>query len=109
VEGVIHWVSADHSVPAEIRLYDRLFQVSDPAGVEDDFTKYVDPGSLETLTSCYVEASLKGAAPGSWYHFERLGYFCVDAKDSLPDRLVFNRIVSLRDSWGKIASVLSRK
>jgi glutaminyl-tRNA synthetase len=109
VEGVIHWVSANHAVSAEIRLYDRLFQIPDPAGVEDDFTKYLNPGSLETLTSCYVEASLKDAEPGSRYQFERLGYFCVDAKDSLPDRLVFNRIVSLRDSWGKIASVLSRK
>ena len=103
VEGVIHWVSANHSVPAEVRLYDRLFQIAGPAGVEDDFTKYVNPGSLETLTSCYVEASLKGAAPGSRYQFERLGYFCVDPKDSLPGKPVFNRIVSLRDSWGKIA------
>jgi len=109
VEGVIHWVSANHAVSAEIRLYDRLFQIPDPAGVEDDFTKYLNPGSLETLTSCYVEASLKDAEPRSRYQFERLGYFCVDAKDSLSDRLVFNRIVSLRDSWGKIASVLSRK
>jgi glutaminyl-tRNA synthetase len=103
VEGVIHWVSANHSVPVEIRLYDRLFQITDPASVGDDVTKYLNPGSLKTLTSCYVEASLKGAAPGNRYQFERLGYFCVDSKDSSPDRPVFNRIVSLRDSWGKIA------
>ena len=103
VEGVIHWVSANHSVPAEVRLYDRLFIIPDPASVEDDVTKYLNPGSLETLASCYVEVSLAHATPGSRYQFERLGYFCVDSKDSLPDKLVFNRIVSLRDSWGKIA------
>jgi glutaminyl-tRNA synthetase len=103
VEGVIHWVSANHSVPAEVRLYDRLFQIPDPASVEDDVTKYLNPGSLETLTSCYVEANLAHTIPGSRYQFERLGYFCVDSKNSSPDRLVFNRIVSLRDSWGKIA------
>jgi glutaminyl-tRNA synthetase len=103
VEGVIHWVSANHSVPAEVRLYDRLFIIPDPASVEDDVTKYLNPGSLETLTSCYVEVSLAHATPGSRYQFERLGYFCVDSKDSFPRKLIFNRIVSLRDSWGKIA------
>ena len=103
VEGVIHWVSANHSVPAEVRLYDRLFIIPDPASVEDDITKYLNPGSLETLTSCYVEVSLAHATPGSRYQFERLGYFCVDSKDSFPRKLIFNRIVSLRDSWGKIA------
>jgi len=103
VEGVIHWVSAKHSVPAEIRLYDRLFQVADPMGEGDDFTKYLNPKSLETLTSCRLESSLAGAAPGTQFQFERVGYFCVDAKDSSPGRLVFNRIVSLRDSWAKVA------
>ncbi len=103
VEGVIHWVSAPHSVLAEIRLYDRLFQVPDPMGKGDDFTKYLNPRSLETLTSCRVESSLTAAAPGSRYQFERLGYFCVDSKDSSARRLVFNRIVPLRDSWAKIS------
>ncbi len=104
VEGVIHWVSANHSLPAEVRLYDRLFNVADPTGEEDDFTKYLNPKSLEPLSSCRVESSLIGAAPGSRYQFERLGYFCVDSKDSSPKKLVFNRIVSLRDSWAKVAS-----
>jgi glutaminyl-tRNA synthetase len=103
VEGVIHWVSANHSVSADVRLYDRLFQVADPMGEGDDFTKYLNPRSLEILTSCRVESSLTVAAPGSRYQFERLGYFCIDPKDSSPERLVFNRIVSLRDSWAKVA------
>jgi glutaminyl-tRNA synthetase len=103
VEGVIHWVSTDHSVPAEIRLYDRLFQISNPAGEGDDYIKHLNPRSLETLTSCRVESSLANAVPGSRYQFERLGYFCVDPKDSSSKKLVFNRIVSLRDSWAKVA------
>ena len=103
VDGVIHWVSADRSVPAEVRLYDRLFRIEDPAGVEDGFTKYLNQGSLETLSPCYVEESLKDAAPEARYQFERLGYFCVDVKDSTLGKPVFNRIVSLRDSWTKIA------
>jgi len=104
VEGVIHWVSANHSVPAEVRLYDRLFQIADPMAKEDDFTKYLNPRSLETLTSCRVESSLAGALPGSRFQFERLGYFYLDPKDSSPGKLVFNRIVPLRDSWAKVAS-----
>jgi glutaminyl-tRNA synthetase len=103
VEGVIHWISADHSAPAEVRLYDRLFQVADPASGEDDFTKCLNPRSLETLTSCRVESSLADAEPGTRYQFERLGYFCVDSKDSFPGRLVLNRVVTLRDSWAKIS------
>jgi glutaminyl-tRNA synthetase len=103
VEGVIHWVSANHAVPAEVRLYDRLFQIPDPAGVTDDFAKYLNPGSLETLLSAQVEPSLVLAPPGGSYQFERLGYFCADLKDSVAGKPVFNRIVPLRDSWGKIA------
>ncbi len=103
VEGVIHWVSAEHSWGAEVRLYDRLFTVQDPAAVEDDVMNYLNPGSFETLVSCRVEPSLAGAQAGSRYQFERLGYFCIDVKDSSPGALVFNRIVPLRDSWGKIA------
>jgi len=103
VEGVIHWVSANHSIPSEVRLYDRLFQVSDPMDAGDDFVKYLNPESLETLTSCRVESGLAGAAPGSRYQFERLGYFCVDPVDSSHKALVFNRTVTLRDTWAKIS------
>jgi glutaminyl-tRNA synthetase len=72
-------------------------------GKGDDFTKYLNPGSLETLTSCRVEPGLASAAPGSRFQFERIGYFCVDSEDSSPERLVFNRIATLRDSWAKIS------
>ena len=102
VPGVIHWVSAEHCVSAEIRLYDRLFSIEDP-GSQDDFLKYLNPESLETLINCYVEQSLKNAGPGRQFQFERLGYFCVDAKDSTDRKPVFNRVVALRDSWAKIA------
>ena len=104
VRGTIHWVSARHSLQAEVRLYDRLFTTEDPGNAADghDFRSNLNPSSLETLTSCRVEPSLAGAAPGSRYQFERLGYFCVDTVDSSPERLVFNRTASLRDSWAKI-------
>jgi glutaminyl-tRNA synthetase len=101
VPGVIHWVSARDCVPAEVRLYDRLFSIEDP-GSEEDFIKYLNPNSLETLTACYVETNLKNAEPGSQYQFERLGYFCVD-QDTVAGKPVFNRVVPLRDSWAKIA------
>jgi len=103
VEGIIHWVSASHSLPAETRLYDRLFGVVDPAGEADDFTKFLNSRSLETLTSCRVESSVAQAPPGSRYQFERLGYFCIDSKDSHPGKIVFNRIVPLRDSWTRVS------
>ena len=102
VDATIHWVSADHSVSGEVRLYDRLFRVANPLGEEGDFTKYLNPKSFERIDSCRLEPSLKGAAPGSRYQFERLGYFCVDLKDSTPGRPVFNRVVTLRDSWAKM-------
>jgi glutaminyl-tRNA synthetase len=101
VQGVIHWVSADHCVLAQVRLYDRLFSIHDP-GSEEDFTKYLNPESLTILTECYAELSLKNTEPGSKYQFERLGYFCVDP-DTAAGKPVFNRIVPLRDSWTKIA------
>ena len=104
VQGVIHWLSAEHCVPAEVRLYDRLFRIQDPGGLGDDFAEYLNPGSLETLTTCYVEPSLKDAKPGCSYQFERLGYFCIDTRDSATGRPVFNRVVPLRDSWAKIAA-----
>ena len=103
VKGVIHWVSAENCVPAEVRLYDRLFQVPNPAGESEEFTEYLNPNSLEILTSCYVESGLKDAEPGRRYQFERIGYFCVDSGDSLSGSPVFNRVVPLRDTWGKIA------
>jgi glutaminyl-tRNA synthetase len=99
VQGVIHWVSAMHSVPAQVRLYDRLFSIEDP-GSEEDFLKYLNPGSLDILTDCYAEESLKDTKPGNQYQFERLGYFCVDL-DTQRGNPVFNRIVPLRDSWAK--------
>jgi glutaminyl-tRNA synthetase len=102
VDGVIHWVSAEDSIPTEVRLYDRLFQAADLLDVQGDVMDHLNPGSFERISSCRVEASLAGAQAGSRYQFERLGYFCTDEKDSTPGRLVFNRIVSLRDSWAKV-------
>jgi glutaminyl-tRNA synthetase len=104
VRGTLHWVSAAHSLSAEVRLYDRLFKKVSPDGEKDgaDFKTFLNPDSLETLTSCRVEPSLAGAVPGSRFQFERLGYFCVDSFDSSGETLVFNRTVTLRDSWAKI-------
>lgn len=104
VEGVIHWVSAKHAIPVEVRLYDRLFRIPNPMEGEEDFTAYLNPNSLQTLNPCYVEPSLADAKPGDRFQFERLGYFCVDSKDTKPRKPVFNRIVPLRDSWAKIAN-----
>jgi len=103
VKSTLHWVSAEHALEAEVRLYDHLFNREDPTDVEDgtDFRDYLNPNSLEILTSCRVEPILGGAPPGSRYQFERQGYFCVDP-DSSPEKLVFNRVVSLRDTWSKI-------
>jgi glutaminyl-tRNA synthetase len=104
VKGTIHWVSAAHALKAEVRLYDRLFTVENPGDVAECET-VLNPDSLKTVTG-YVEPSLAGATPGSRYQFERLGYFCVDSKDSSAERLVFNRTVTLRDTWAKIAKKL---
>jgi glutaminyl-tRNA synthetase len=101
VKATLHWVSAAHACTAEVRLYEHLFLTPNPDEAED-FTTVLNPRSLERLTACYVEPSLTNAAPGSRYQFERLGYFSVDSKDSTPERLVFNRTVSLRDTWAKI-------
>ncbi len=100
VEGIIHWVSASHAVPAEMRLYDRLFLIPNPAGKEE-FIKYLNPQSLEIIQG-FVEPTLAQAAPGAHYQFERLGYFCVDPVEFAAGRLVFNRTVTLKDSWAKI-------
>lgn len=105
VRGTLHWVSASHAVAAEVRLYENLFLKADPDDDSDgtEFTDNLNPDSLETLTNCWVEPGLLAASPGSIFQFERQGYFCVDSVDSKPEHLVFNRTVSLRDSWAKIA------
>ncbi|KGK10685.1 glutamine--tRNA ligase [Vibrio navarrensis] len=100
VKGVIHWVSADKGVPAEIRLYDRLFTVPNPAAA-DDFAATINPESLTVLNG-FVEPSLVEAQAEKGYQFERMGYFCADSKDSSKEHLVFNRTVGLRDTWAKI-------
>ena len=104
VRGTLHWVSAAHALEAEVRLYDHLFVKANPSDEKDgsDFKSCLNPNSLETLTSCRVEPTLADTAPGSRYQFERQGYFCVDSVDSSNGALVFNRTVSLRDSWAKI-------
>lgn len=102
-KGTIHWVSANYAYNAEVRLYDRLFSVENPEGEEGkDFTEFLNPNSLEILNNCKLEPSLKSALPGEKFQFERLGYFCVDTKYSKEGSPVFNRIVTLRDSWSKI-------
>jgi len=98
VKGVIHWVSAAHALDAEVRLYDRLFKVPNPAA-EDNFCDALNPDSLQVITAAKVEASLAGAELGSRFQFERVGYFCLDTEDSSADKLVFNRTVTLRDVW----------
>lgn len=100
VKATIHWVSAQHALPAEVRLYDRLFNNPDPEA-SGDFIADINPDSLKILTGCLLEPSLKDAQPGDTFQFERVGYFCVDV-DSAPGALVFNRTVELRDSWAKI-------
>ncbi|RZB35032.1 MAG: glutaminyl-tRNA synthetase [Desulfobacteraceae bacterium Eth-SRB1] len=104
VRGTLHWVSASHSIKAEVRLYDRQFIKENPAEGKDtvDFMDYLNPNSMEILTSCRVEPGLAGAKQGSRYQFERLGYFCVDSVDSHEGALVFNRTATLRDSWARI-------
>ena len=104
VKGVIHWVSARHAVPAEVRLFDRLFVKEDMNDIEEGktFEDYLNPDSLKTVTG-YLEPSLNEAAEGDTFQFERLGYFCVD-RDSTTARKVFNRTVTLKDSWAKMAA-----
>ena len=100
VKGTLHWVSVEHSIPAEVRLYDRLFSVENPLADERDFHELINPNSLEIRTNCYVEEYLKDAKPFDHFQFQRIGYFNVDP-DSTTENLVFNRTVSLRDSWAK--------
>ncbi len=105
VKATLHWVSAAHAIEVETRLYDRLFLANNPDDVEEglDFKSNLNPNSLEILKGCYVEQSLADAVPGRIYQFERQGYFCVDPIASQNGKLVFNRTISLRDSWAKIA------
>jgi glutaminyl-tRNA synthetase len=104
VKATLHWVSAAHALPAEVRLYTTLFSKRDAGEVEEgvDWKTNLNPKSLEVLTGCRVEPSLKDASPGARYQFERLGYFCADSRDSGPGGLVFNRTVTLRDPWANI-------
>jgi glutaminyl-tRNA synthetase len=103
VKATLHWVSAAHALPVEVRLYDRLFAVEDPENVPEGktFVDCINPHALEVLRGSQAEPSLAGSQPGTRVQFERLGYFCVDP-DSTPGSLVFNRTVSLRDTWAKI-------
>ncbi|MDX2019128.1 MAG: glutamine--tRNA ligase/YqeY domain fusion protein [Deltaproteobacteria bacterium] len=105
IRGTLHWVSATGSLPAQIRNYDRLFTVENPLdeALGGDFRKHLNPKSLEVLQEARVEPSLATAANGTRFQFERLGYYCVDSQDSRPDKLVFNRTITLKDSWSKVA------
>ncbi|MCU0650886.1 MAG: glutamine--tRNA ligase/YqeY domain fusion protein [Candidatus Omnitrophica bacterium] len=108
VKATLHWVSSRHAVPLGVRLYDNLFTKRDPDDIPEGshFTVNLNPGSLETIGSCMAEPGLKNARPGSRYQFERLGYFFADPADSAPGAPVFNRTVTLRDTWAKIESKL---
>lgn len=105
VKGTIHWVSAAHAIKAEVRIYEHLFTKRDPGETPEgeDFIANLNPSSLEVLKGCRLEPSLEGASPGDRYQFERLGYFYADHENSVSGKPVFNRTVSLRDSWGKIS------
>ncbi len=104
VKATLHWVSAPHSLEAEVRLYNTLFTKENPNDTEEgrDFTDYLNPKSLEVLTDCRLEPGLKDARAGAGYQFERMGYFCVDSVDSAPGKPVFNRTVTLKDEWAKL-------
>jgi len=110
VKSTLHWVSAPHAVSAGVRLYDRLFSAPNPEKVDEGkgFKDNLNPNSLELVTSSKLEPALGSAKGGERFQFERLGYFCVDAKDSLPGKPVFNRIVTLRDTWAKIEKTMRR-
>jgi glutaminyl-tRNA synthetase len=111
VKGTIHWVSAPHAIDAEIRLYDRLFVKEDPnqVGIGETFLSNLNPNSLQVLTHCKLEPMLGSAPPGGRYQFERVGYFCVDTVYSKPGSPVFNRTVSLKDTWAKIEQRAARE
>ena len=104
VKATLHWVSAEHAIDAEVRLYDRLFSNENPMDVPEgeDFHQNINPDSLKILTGCKLEPSLANAQPGHRCQFERLGYFCVDTTDSKPGQPIFNRTVTLKDIWARI-------
>ncbi|MCX7994719.1 MAG: glutamine--tRNA ligase/YqeY domain fusion protein [candidate division WOR-3 bacterium] len=107
VKSTLHWVSADHCINAEVRLYDRLFKTPDP-DEGGDFLRNFNPESLKVLLNCKLEPALKDAKPGEFFQFERLGYFCVD-RDSKPGKLIFNRSVNIKDTWAKIEARMAGK
>lgn len=110
VLGTLHWVSAEHAINAEVRLYNHLFTKENPLeNTDTDFKDFLNPESLEILFDCQLEPSLKEAKPGSRFQFLRQGYFCVDTEDSSEDKLVFNRTVPLRDTWAKIQKAQKAK
>ncbi len=111
VKATMHWVSAAHAIEAEVRIYDNLFTRENPLDVEEgaDFKDCINPDSLKVLSACRVEPSLKGAEPGAIYQFERQGYFCVDRETAVGGRLVFNRTVTLRDTWARIKKSQAHK
>jgi glutaminyl-tRNA synthetase len=102
VKGTLHWVSVKHAVRTEVRLYDRLFMKENPDDTEEgqDYKALLNPDSLKVITG-YIEPSVTAAKPMDKYQFERIGYFCAD-KDSIPGKLIFNRTVTLKDSWSKV-------
>lgn len=110
VQATIHWVSAAHALDAEVRLYDRLLRVANPHDEDEnaDFLSFINPDSLKVLHNCKVEPSLGNMKPGDKFQLERVGYFCLDIKDSKPDHLVLNRTVTLKDTWAKIEASLTR-
>jgi glutaminyl-tRNA synthetase len=103
VKGTIHWVSAEHAVEAEVRLYDVMFEQEDPSDVPEgkDWKDLINPNALQVVSGAKLEPSLGDAAIGDRFQFERTGYFCVDSKDSQPGKPVFNRTVTLKDAWSK--------
>ena len=111
VKGTLHWVSAAHADQVEVRLYSHLFDKENPDAVPEEghFTDNMNPNSLQILSNCWIEPSLAEAKPGSRFQFLRLGYFCVDSKHSLPGKPVFNRTVTLRDTWAKIEKSQKKK
>ncbi|SPD73332.1 Glutamine--tRNA ligase [uncultured Desulfobacterium sp.] len=111
VQGTLHWVSANHAVTAEVRLYDRLFTVENPSAAKDDaeYRSFINPDSLQVLNDCKLEPALGEAEPGEIFQFERMGYFVADSVDSRPGRTLFNRTVTLKDTWAKIEKAQVRK
>lgn len=102
MKGTLHWVEAKTAFPVEVRLYDRLFRVEDPSSEEGDFKDYINPDSLHVIPGALAEPSLKQAKPGDKYQFLRKGYFCAD-RNSEPGKPVFNRTVTLKDTWAKVS------